>query len=65
MVMNPPPPPPMVVSGIQITHYSDEGDITKYHIQVSAFAGESWTVAARYSAFEKLYESLKYSRMNM
>lgn len=65
VVINQPPPSPSVVSGVVISHYSDETNTTMYHIQVNTFSGHAWEVAASYSAFERIYDNLKYSRMNV
>jgi len=59
VVVSAPPPPPLAVVGVQITHFSESGDITLYHIKVFSVAGEQWEVAARFSAFEALKGNLR------
>jgi hypothetical protein len=65
VIISAPPPPPAIVVGVQITHYSESGDTTLYHVKVFSALGEQWEVAARFSSFETLNQNLLHAHIRM
>jgi hypothetical protein len=53
-------PAPLLVVGVQISHFTDTGDITWYHMTVFSNQGKQWTTRARFSAFSELREIFQH-----
>ena len=65
LVVAAPPPTPLLVVGAQISHFTDTGDITWYHIILFSNQGKQWTTRARFSAFSELREVFEHAPLNM